>query len=199
MRGYAAHNNLEAASLSCLTLQETRESLGLSLAGAVVVVDEAHNLVEAVSSAHSAALQLAQVQQAHAQLTGYLERFRTRLAPGGLLPRQEACLMTHQADRTQQRWLKIEAGSQSAPPLAACSALGQALAVLDCFMGACQPATSKALSSRRRWHCTHVNSLSQSVVQALCLQGTQSTCRISWRSQHCSSQPCSKVAARQQR
>ena len=135
MHSYTAHDNLEVASLSCLTLQETRESLGLSLAGAVVVVDEAHNLVEAVSSAHSATLQLAQVQQAHAQLTGYLERFRTRLAPGELLPRQESCLMTHQADRTQQRWLRLKLGSQSALPLAACSALGHALAVLKSFMG----------------------------------------------------------------
>lgn len=90
-RGCPADNESEAASLSCLTLQETRESLGLSLAGAVVVVDEAHNLVEAVSSAHSATLQLTQVQQAHAQLSGYLERFRTRLAPGGLLSRETSC------------------------------------------------------------------------------------------------------------
>ena len=87
----AADEKSEGASLSCLTVQETRESLGLSLAGAVVVVDEAHNLVEAVSSAHSATLQLDQVQQAHAQLTGYLERFRTRLAPGGLPSRRKSC------------------------------------------------------------------------------------------------------------
>ena len=91
MHTYAADDKSEAASLG---LQETREALGLSLAGAVVVVDEAHNLVEAVSSAHSATLQLAQVQQAHAHLTGYLERFRTRLAPGGLLSRQKSSLMT---------------------------------------------------------------------------------------------------------
>jgi chromosome transmission fidelity protein 1 len=33
---------------------DTRAALGLSLAGAVVVFDEAHNLVDAVNSAHSA-------------------------------------------------------------------------------------------------------------------------------------------------
>ena len=144
LRSHAADDKPEAGSLGCLTLQETREALGLSLAGAVVVVDEAHNLVEAVSSAHSATLQLAQVQQAHAQVTGYLERFRTRLAPGGLLPRQKPCWMTHPADRTQQHWLRFDLGSRLAPPWAASSAPGHALTVLDCFMGACRPATSKA-------------------------------------------------------
>ena len=63
-------------------LQETRQALGVRLEGAVVVVDEAHNLVDAVNASHSACISNFQLALAHAQLSGYLQRFETRLAPG---------------------------------------------------------------------------------------------------------------------
>lgn len=63
--------------------QETRESLGLRLEGAVVIVDEAHNLVDAVNAVHGAAASGRQLATARAALTAYHDRFRSRLAPGG--------------------------------------------------------------------------------------------------------------------
>ena len=54
----------------------------MRLAGSVVIVDEAHNLVGAVNSAHSAVLTAAQLETARMQLAAYHQRFQARLAPG---------------------------------------------------------------------------------------------------------------------
>jgi Rad3-related DNA helicase len=81
---------LPMASRSCLeiiqrrptTFQETREALGIRLEGAVLVIDEAHNLVDAVNSAHSATLSVQAASAAAGQLDAYWSCFSTRLAPG---------------------------------------------------------------------------------------------------------------------
>lgn len=65
-----------------LPTQEARAALGVRLEGAVLIVDEAHNLVDAVNGAHGAALSRGQLAAAQGQLSAYYERFRTRLAPG---------------------------------------------------------------------------------------------------------------------
>ena len=62
--------------------QETRAALGVRLDGAILIVDEAHNLVDAVNGAHGAALERGHIAGAQGQLSAYYERFRTRLAPG---------------------------------------------------------------------------------------------------------------------
>ena len=48
----------------------------------MVIVDEAHNLVEAVNGVHSAVLSSLQLEAARRQLAAYLDRFRPRLNPG---------------------------------------------------------------------------------------------------------------------
>lgn len=72
-------------------LQDSRESLQLHLEGSIIVVDEAHNLVDAVNAAHTAQLSLSQLDAAVAQLSNYFERFRTRLAAGMPLTVAVAC------------------------------------------------------------------------------------------------------------
>ncbi len=57
----------------------------MRLEDAVVIVDEAHNLVDAVNGAHSAATDAATAAAAAAHLDGYWARFSTRLSPGGAL------------------------------------------------------------------------------------------------------------------
>lgn len=106
-------------------------------------------------------------------------------------------LMTHSADRTQI-WLRLKLSSEKAPPLAAAVFLGMHSQFWTLQWVLASLPHPEIPPSRRRWHCTHMKGLSQSVEQPLCLQGMQSTCRISWRSQHCSSQPCNREAARQQ-
>ncbi|KAG9528532.1 ATP-dependent RNA helicase CHL1, partial [Aureobasidium melanogenum] len=63
-----------------LLLQKTaREALGLSLKNHIVIIDEAHNLMDAISSIHTVEVSLQQLHLARAQLTVYLQRFRNRL------------------------------------------------------------------------------------------------------------------------
>lgn len=65
-----------------IPLQETRNALGIRLEGSVLIVDEAHNLVDAVNSAHGASITLAHMKEARIQLNGYYECYRSRLSPG---------------------------------------------------------------------------------------------------------------------
>ena len=86
---YAARKALPRADLvfapyASVLQRETRESLGVRLEGAVVVFDEAHNLVEAVHGAHGATLTGRQVGAVRAMVSAYVDRFRSRLAPGNL-------------------------------------------------------------------------------------------------------------------
>lgn len=63
-----------------LLLQKSaREALDLSLKGHVIVIDEAHNLMDAIAGIYSISVTLAQVQQARMQLTIYLQKFRNKL------------------------------------------------------------------------------------------------------------------------
>ncbi|KAI5248876.1 DNA repair helicase [Aureobasidium subglaciale] len=63
-----------------LLLQKTaREALGLSLKNHIVIIDEAHNLMDAISGIYTVEVSLQQLQLARAQLTTYLQRFRNRL------------------------------------------------------------------------------------------------------------------------
>lgn len=63
-----------------LLLQKSaRDALGLSLKGHVVIIDEAHNLMDTISSIHSVSVTLNQLKQARSQLGIYLQKFRNRL------------------------------------------------------------------------------------------------------------------------
>jgi len=63
-----------------LLLQKSaREALGISLKGHVVIIDEAHNLMDAISNIHSNMVTLPQIQKSHNGLEVYLTKFRNRL------------------------------------------------------------------------------------------------------------------------
>ncbi|KAH0609297.1 uncharacterized protein H6S33_012783 [Morchella sextelata] len=63
-----------------LLLQKSaREALDLSLNGHIVVIDEAHNLINAISSIYSINVSLNQLERCQAQLEIYLNKFRNRL------------------------------------------------------------------------------------------------------------------------
>ncbi|KAJ8118188.1 hypothetical protein OPT61_g794 [Boeremia exigua] len=62
-----------------LLQRSAREALGLSLKNHIVIIDEAHNLMDAIAGIYSVSVTLSQVQRARSQLTAYLQKFRNRL------------------------------------------------------------------------------------------------------------------------
>jgi chromosome transmission fidelity protein 1 len=63
-----------------LLLQKSaREALDLSLKDHVVIIDEAHNLMNAISSIYSITVSLAQLKRSQAQLEFYFSKFKNRL------------------------------------------------------------------------------------------------------------------------
>ncbi len=62
-----------------LLQQSAREALGISLKGHVVIIDEAHNLMDAIAGIHGVDIALSQLKRARAQLGVYLQKFRNRL------------------------------------------------------------------------------------------------------------------------
>lgn len=82
---YATRQSLAAAQVvvlpySMLLSSCTREAIGLSLRESLVIVDEAHNLPEALRSIHSSRLTLPVVHAALGQLGRYVEKYQDRLA-----------------------------------------------------------------------------------------------------------------------
>jgi chromosome transmission fidelity protein 1 len=81
---YASRSAIKPAEIVTLPypllLQTSaREALGIDLKGHVVIIDEAHNLMEAIASIHGVEVSLRQLKLARAQLGGYLQKFRNRL------------------------------------------------------------------------------------------------------------------------
>ncbi|ETI29388.1 hypothetical protein G647_01841 [Cladophialophora carrionii CBS 160.54] len=63
-----------------LLLQKSaREALGVSVKDNVVIIDEAHNLMDAIVDTLSTSLRLSQIDQAVQQVTAYAMRFKARL------------------------------------------------------------------------------------------------------------------------
>lgn len=62
-----------------LLQRSAREALDISLKGHVVIIDEAHNLMDAISNIHSIVVTQTQFKRCRAQLGVYLQKFRNRL------------------------------------------------------------------------------------------------------------------------
>jgi chromosome transmission fidelity protein 1 len=82
---YGTRRALAQAEVICMpyaTLlhKGTRESMKIPLKGNVVLVDEAHNLVEAINAVHTSQLSLQAMSRALSQVTLYWERYNTRLS-----------------------------------------------------------------------------------------------------------------------
>jgi chromosome transmission fidelity protein 1 len=65
---------------SMLLSKSARSAVGLSLKEALVLVDEAHNLPEAIRALHSSRLNLPATEAALEQLSAYTQRYASRLA-----------------------------------------------------------------------------------------------------------------------
>nr|XP_020467998.1 ATP-dependent DNA helicase DDX11-like [Monopterus albus] len=87
---YATRLAIPPAQLVVLPYQmvlheATRRAAGVQLKGQVLIIDEAHNLSDTLSSMHSAELTGAQLCRAHSQLTQYADRYKSRLKAKNLM------------------------------------------------------------------------------------------------------------------
>ncbi|RKP12669.1 helicase C-terminal domain-containing protein, partial [Piptocephalis cylindrospora] len=64
-----------------LLQKSARDAMGLKLQDQVVIIDEAHNLVETISSTYASSLSLSQLCMVQTSLRGYLSRYQRRLSP----------------------------------------------------------------------------------------------------------------------
>ncbi|KAI9659264.1 MAG: ATP-dependent DNA helicase chl1 [Trizodia sp. TS-e1964] len=62
-----------------LLQKSSRDALGISIKGHVVIVDEAHNLMDAITNIHSATISLSQLKRSREQIGIYLQKFRNKL------------------------------------------------------------------------------------------------------------------------
>ena len=63
-----------------LLLQKSaREALGIKLEGNVVIIDEAHNVMDAVANVHAAEIRLSELRRARQMLGIYVKRFGKKL------------------------------------------------------------------------------------------------------------------------
>ncbi|XP_077984674.1 ATP-dependent DNA helicase DDX11-like [Glandiceps talaboti] len=65
--------------------KSTRKACGIKLEGNIVVIDEAHNLLETISNIHSIQISGIQLTKAHSQLHQYMDRYRSRLKAKNLM------------------------------------------------------------------------------------------------------------------
>jgi hypothetical protein len=129
-RRSVAQAHIVAMPYTTLLHAGTRDAMGLDLAGSVVVVDEAHNIIDALNGMHSVSVSLPALAAAHAQVAAYLERYRGRLSPDNLW----LCTQLTDVLSALVRWLRggaptarpggrkpAAAGAASAPAVATSS------------------------------------------------------------------------------
>lgn len=81
---FGARKSLAQAELvtlpyNLLLQQDARDALALDLDDAVVIIDEAHNLIDTILATYSIELSQAHIEQAAFQVSAYLSRFSMRL------------------------------------------------------------------------------------------------------------------------
>ncbi|NXG40911.1 DDX11 helicase, partial [Psilopogon haemacephalus] len=65
--------------------EPTRSAAGIKLKDQVVIIDEAHNLIDTITCIHSAEVSGSQLCRAHSQLSQYMERYRKCLKAKNLM------------------------------------------------------------------------------------------------------------------
>ncbi|CAO3660492.1 unnamed protein product [Umbelopsis vinacea] len=81
---YGTRQTIKPAQLVTLPYQHllhkaTRESLGISLKNNIVIIDEAHNLIDTITAIHTITIHSQQMRTALSQLSQYLQRYKSRL------------------------------------------------------------------------------------------------------------------------
>ncbi|KAH8373151.1 hypothetical protein KR200_005705 [Drosophila serrata] len=87
---YASRAALDQAQLILLPYQlllqkSARQQLGINLKGSVLVVDEAHNLLDSLAQLHGAEINKRQLERARTEISAYKEQFQKRFSTRNLL------------------------------------------------------------------------------------------------------------------
>lgn len=87
---YASKKAIPNSQVICLPYssllhQDIRDSLGLKLQNRVIIIDEAHNLLESINQLYSNEISLSQLTAAHKVIKTYLDSFQTRLASKNII------------------------------------------------------------------------------------------------------------------
>ncbi|KAL5043405.1 hypothetical protein BDW71DRAFT_187975 [Aspergillus fruticulosus] len=78
-RPVISHSEIVTLPYPLLLQRSARDALNLSIKGHVIIVDEAHNLMDAICNIHSVTVTLSQLKTSIFQLTTYARKFKTRL------------------------------------------------------------------------------------------------------------------------
>jgi chromosome transmission fidelity protein 1 len=76
---YADYTQIVTLPYPLLLQKAAREALNLSLRDHIIIIDEAHNLMDAITGIYSISVSLSQFQRGNGQLKMYLQKFRNRL------------------------------------------------------------------------------------------------------------------------
>lgn len=65
--------------------KKTRQQLDISIKDSIIIIDEAHNLLDTISNIHSAEISFGQLQRVHQHLNAYKEKYFARFSTKSLL------------------------------------------------------------------------------------------------------------------
>ncbi|KAK4697690.1 chromosome transmission fidelity protein 1, partial [Phenoliferia sp. Uapishka_3] len=96
-----------------LLMQKTaREALGISLKGNVVVIDEAHNLINSLLSLHSVSITLSTLVSLRSALMTYLTKFRNRLNGSNAVYLKQLLVVLKGLSSYAEKWSKPMDGNK---------------------------------------------------------------------------------------
>ncbi|CUS49611.1 LAQU0S24e00276g1_1 [Lachancea quebecensis] len=77
------HDGVEVVTLPYqhLLVESTREALGIDLRDSIVIIDEAHNLIDTINAVNSAEVSLVDLQSSKLGIMAYEKKFAKRLSP----------------------------------------------------------------------------------------------------------------------
>jgi len=118
---YGTRNAIRSAELvmlpyNLLLQKSARDSLGINLKGHVIIIDEAHNLIDTITQIHSVSVDTLMVARARAQLQRYFEKYQDRLNSKNaeyiseillLLRSMHAYMVTNAQDKNAHRMWKV--------------------------------------------------------------------------------------------
>ncbi|EDX00878.1 ATP-dependent DNA helicase DDX11 [Drosophila yakuba] len=115
---YASRSAVEHAQLVLLPYQlllqkSARNQLGINLKGSIVIVDEAHNLLDSVAQLHGSEINRQQLERAKVQISGYKEHFQKRFSTKNLLKINQIIFIVRRLLKVLDRGKETQANSSS--------------------------------------------------------------------------------------